>query len=61
MKGYRVRKHPTPEGALKQDSGEGRVGGDVVRKHPAPEGALRRDTMTLMTLNLDDRRHLVHQ
>ena len=33
----------------------------IVRKHPAPQGALRRNTVTLMTLNPDDRRHLAHQ
>ena len=38
---YLVRKHPAPEGALRQ-KGHGRPGWSViVRKHPAPEGALR--------------------
>jgi len=38
-----VRKHPAPEGALRQpDSDAGRHCVAEVRKHLAPEGALRR-------------------
>ena len=38
-----VRKHPAPEGALRQDRPRYRgPRSSGVRKHPAPEGALRR-------------------